>query len=231
MIPYFPALLASKPCGFTPGFQATMVPSSVAKRKAGEAVAAVPSLAKPLIWKPPFAPPSMLKTVPVGVPAGSSGFAGPGMMTTSDCGAHRGIVQGGQAGIVVGNPEGARAACGDAPGIDQVRIEVLCHTGQVRDKIGLQHIGGRHRAIFQGLQAWFERACADARRRLVRRIGGLRGSVAIWNTVWPSRIDAIPRSLHTYCPLGTRRMNSRPLFRSDRAPRVGASATVTAPRN
>ena len=60
-----------------------MVPSSVAKRKTAAAVVGLPCLLTPLTLNPPVAPPSMLKTVPVGVPTVASGSPGLGMLTTS----------------------------------------------------------------------------------------------------------------------------------------------------
>src|SRR5262245_11440984 len=68
----------------TEGAQAAMVPSSVANRKTGEA-GPLP-LAETL--NPPDGPPSILNTVPVGVPSvprGSAG-SGPGIFTTSGLG-------------------------------------------------------------------------------------------------------------------------------------------------
>src|SRR5207302_3239540 len=73
--------------GLTAGFQPTMVPSSVANRKAADAdVGAgepVLGLEKPLTLNPPVGPPSMLNTVPVGVPEAPNGSTGVGMLTTS----------------------------------------------------------------------------------------------------------------------------------------------------
>src|SRR5262249_41854992 len=72
--------------GFTPGFQPTMVPSSVANRNTAAAEVAVPVFVKPLILNPPVGPPSVLNTVPVGVPSVPRGAGGLGMLTTSACG-------------------------------------------------------------------------------------------------------------------------------------------------
>src|SRR3954447_13043661 len=83
MMPYVPAFAGSKPLGLTAGFQPTRVPSSVANRKAAEAVIGLPILSTPLTVNHPLAPPSMLKTCPVGVPVAPSGSPGVGMLTTS----------------------------------------------------------------------------------------------------------------------------------------------------
>src|SRR5215831_15913696 len=68
------------PVGSTPGFQPTMVPSSVANRKTAGAVC-VPSV----ILNAPL-PRAMLNTVPVGVPLAPVGSPGAGMLTTNGCG-------------------------------------------------------------------------------------------------------------------------------------------------
>src|SRR5262245_43062834 len=67
----------------TVGFQPTIVPSSVAKRKTAEAEISEPSALTPEILNPPLAPPSILKTAPVGVPPLPTFFVpGAGMLTT-----------------------------------------------------------------------------------------------------------------------------------------------------
>src|SRR3981081_1773633 len=83
MMPKVPAFAGSKPLGLTAGFQPTKVPSSVANRKAAAALIGFPFLSTPLTVNPPVAPPSMLNTVPVGVPVAPSGAPGVGMLTTS----------------------------------------------------------------------------------------------------------------------------------------------------
>src|SRR5262245_53723544 len=67
----------------TPGFQPTIVPSSVAKRKRAGAEVSVPSAVTPEIMNPGVEPGKIviLKTVPVGVPPKRS--SGVGMLTTS----------------------------------------------------------------------------------------------------------------------------------------------------
>src|SRR6478672_5673035 len=65
--------------GLTPGFQATMVPSSVTNMNTAPAEAGSPVLEKPLMVKPPV---SVLNTVPEGVPTGFSGSRGVGILTT-----------------------------------------------------------------------------------------------------------------------------------------------------
>src|SRR5579864_1878083 len=84
MMPYLPAFVGSKFMGFTPGFQPTMVPSSVTNKKMADAEVAAPDFEKPLTLKPPAAPPSMLNTVPVGVPLAPNGSPGVGMLTTRE---------------------------------------------------------------------------------------------------------------------------------------------------
>src|SRR5262249_22623625 len=84
MMPYVPALFGSKPIGLTPGFQPTIVPSSVANRNTAGAVAGAPALEKPDSRRPRNVPPSVLNTVPVGVPLAPVGSPGVGMLTTSE---------------------------------------------------------------------------------------------------------------------------------------------------
>src|SRR5256885_2724420 len=87
IIAYLPAFAGSNPGGFTPGFHPRIVPSSVENKNAAAAVTGFPEALTPEILKPPDAPPLMLKTSPVGVPAVPSGSPGAGMETTSACGA------------------------------------------------------------------------------------------------------------------------------------------------
>src|SRR2546421_7019029 len=86
MIAWLRAWAGSKPTGFTAGFQPTIVPSSVAKRKVAAAEVGRPPLVTPEILKTPVAPPAMLKTRPVGAPLAFSGSPGAGIVTTRDCG-------------------------------------------------------------------------------------------------------------------------------------------------
>src|SRR5689334_9263190 len=83
MIPYVPAFAGSKPAGLTPGFQPTMVPSSVANKKTAGAEVAWLFASTPLILNPPSVP-SVLNTVPVGVPLFPVGSPGDGILTTSE---------------------------------------------------------------------------------------------------------------------------------------------------
>src|SRR5262252_5084220 len=80
-MPWLPALLMSKPAGLTPGFQPTIVPSSVANMNSAGAVAATPLRSKPEILNCCVAAP-VLKTAPVGVPFGFRASAGAGTLTT-----------------------------------------------------------------------------------------------------------------------------------------------------
>src|SRR5262249_51227115 len=74
MVAKVPAFAGSEPVGLTPGFQPTMVPSSVTNRKiAGADVVPL------VILKPPPAR-SMLNTVPVGVPLAPVRSPGVGMV-------------------------------------------------------------------------------------------------------------------------------------------------------
>src|SRR5262249_24743638 len=77
LVPLALKLEADEP---TPGFQPTIVPSSVTKRKTAEADVATPFLSTPAILNPPL---SILKTAPVGVPLLPTSFVpGAGMLTT-----------------------------------------------------------------------------------------------------------------------------------------------------
>src|SRR5262252_10049881 len=86
MTAYVPALVASKPIGFTPGFHPRIVPSSVENRKTAGWVVGWPPLVSPDNLNPPDAPPAVLKTVPVGAPPVPSGCPGAGMETTNGSG-------------------------------------------------------------------------------------------------------------------------------------------------
>src|SRR5436305_1932804 len=79
MVPKVPALVGSEPAGLTPGFQPTMVPSSVANRKMAE-VFGLPGVRSKAVL---FGPKAVSKAVPVGVPLFPVGSPGVGMLTTS----------------------------------------------------------------------------------------------------------------------------------------------------
>jgi len=81
MIPNVPAVPV-KPFGLTPGFQPTIVPSSVAKRKRAGADVGLSFASTPEIMNPGVEPGRVviLKTVPVGAPLLPTGV---GMLTTS----------------------------------------------------------------------------------------------------------------------------------------------------
>src|SRR5262249_60424424 len=83
MIPNVPAF-PLKPFGLTSGFQPTIVPSSVAKRKrAGAVIFVIPSALTPEIMNSClFEFSVILKTVPVGVPLLPKRSTGVGMLTT-----------------------------------------------------------------------------------------------------------------------------------------------------
>src|SRR6478752_2652231 len=61
-----------------------MVPSSVANKKTAGAEVATLFALNPLILNPPSAPPSVLNTVPVGVPLFPVASPGDGILTTSE---------------------------------------------------------------------------------------------------------------------------------------------------
>src|SRR5262249_27485449 len=63
------------------------------------------------------------------------------------------VVERGDAGAVVRDPEGATGAFGDAPRIHQVRVGDGGDPGQVGHEVGLQDVAGQQAAIFEGFQA------------------------------------------------------------------------------
>ena len=154
-----------------PETQPSMDPSSVAKMNVGEPPPFASGIVKPAL--PP-------KTWPVG-PCGGVLPCG-GTLTklfvpeTGSGEPTRGPVvrvERGRVGHLVRDPEGARRTERHPPGIFQVGVGHLCHTGEVRDEVGL-HVTHRVRLDGRGCQ---QQGAAIAASRGMRRM--MRVSIGV----------------------------------------------------
>ena len=127
------------PVGSMAGFQPTMVPSSVAKRNSGRGGCRRSRLAGPVTLKAP-APIAGVEHRPRRRAAGR-GVTGVGMLTDQRVYGHlraagaRDLVERGQAGVVVRDPERAAAALGDAPRVDQVGVGTAATPGRSETRL------------------------------------------------------------------------------------------------
>src|SRR3954452_1900046 len=106
--------MSASPVAAVPPFHPRIVPPSVAKMN--DAFLAPTR-------KLPGVP---LNTVPVGAPA---------TPTTSESGPAGRVIERREIGSVVGDPPGRGRPGGQPPGVDEIRVDVIRHAGEVGDQI------------------------------------------------------------------------------------------------